>query len=82
MKGIWIKNQTKYSSGENYKIGKIEVGAWFNPLVSKGEPTIYRAQINLPGMKMNEGTIDFDDAEHARNRVESAIATWFKWLEH
>lgn len=81
LKGIWIRNQAKYSSGENYRIGKIDVGAWFNPVVSKGESTVYRAQVNLPSMEMKEATIDFPDAEQARKRVESAVATWFKWLE-
>lgn len=81
MQGVWKANTGKYTTGEVYWIGKINVGAWFNPVVSKGEPTKYRAMIELPGIKMKEGTTDFNNAEDAKKRVEAAVATWFKWLE-
>ncbi|MDO6966965.1 hypothetical protein [Rhizobium alvei] len=80
-KFVWKRNTAQYSTGEILYIGKIAVGGWFNPTVSKGDPTLYRARIDLPSLTMSRATIDFDNHEKARARVEAAVKTWFKWLE-
>lgn len=81
MQGIWERNTAKHSSGETYRIGKIVVGKWFNAIVSKGQPSLYRAMLDLPGLTMKPDTIDHPTPEAARARVERAVATWFAWLE-
>lgn len=81
MQGKWVRNTGRYASGEFYKIGKIKVGSWFNPTVSKGQPQIYRAVCDLPGITLKEGTTDFATAEEAKARLERAVATWFRWLD-
>lgn len=81
MKKEWKPTRAKYGSGEELWIGKIKVGAWFNPTVSKSEATKYRTQILLPGITLKEGTIDWTTADAAKARVERVVDTWFKWLE-
>lgn len=80
MQGKWARNTSKYGTGEIYKIGKIQVGSYFNATVSRGSPTVYRANVELPGIRMKAETTDFDNAEAAKIRVEKVVATWFNWL--
>ncbi|QWY83183.1 hypothetical protein [Rhizobium phage RHph_X2_24] len=81
IQGKWKQNTGRFASGEIYVIGKIKVGSWFNPSVARGDPTICRAAIDLPGIALKAGTTDFSTPEQARERVERAVATWFSWLE-
>lgn len=76
----WKRTRARYGSGEELWIGKINVGSWFNPVVPKGSPSKFRAMLHLPGLEMKPETVDHDDAESARQRVERAVDTWFKWL--
>lgn len=80
MQGKWERQTGKYQSGENYVIGKICVGSASYASVSKNEPAKYRAFLELPGLKMSEGSTDFSTIEQAKARVERAVNTWFSWL--
>lgn len=79
--GSWSRNQAKYSTGDIYMIGKVKVGSVYMATVSKGDPTIWRVAIELPGIRMKPGTTDFATEAGAKTRLENVVAAWFKWLE-
>ena len=81
MKGVWRINKAKYASGEEYMLGIVRVGCWFNPTVSKGNQIVYRVSIELPGINMKKGTTDYDTADKAKKRLEQAVENWFKWIQ-
>ncbi|MCG7507102.1 hypothetical protein [Mesorhizobium retamae] len=77
--GKWVKQTGPYQNGENFVLGKVVVGAAsYNGTRSRHDPKSYRASIELPGIKMKDGTTDFETLEEAKTRVEAAVATWFK----
>lgn len=81
MEKTWKPARGKYTCGEELWIGKIPVASWFNPVRSKGDPTAYRAQIDLPGIAMKKDRIEADSADEIKARIERVVDTWFKWLE-
>ncbi|WP_065091482.1 hypothetical protein [Rhizobium leucaenae] len=79
MRGTWEKQTGKYQLGENYRIGKIIVGSAFYRSGSRDDPAKYAVEINLPGIK--NPTDIYTNIDDAKNRLERAVAVWFKWLE-
>lgn len=81
MKKTWKPARGKYAHGEELWIGKVPVASWFNPIGRKGEPTMYRAEIKLPGISLKSGRETADSKDEIKARIERAVDTWFTWLE-
>lgn len=78
--GRWVPQTQQYSSGEDYFIGKVQVGsAFYNSTGSRAEPNKYSAAILLPGIK--QPAERYATLEQAKARLERAVAAWFGWLE-
>jgi hypothetical protein len=75
----WKPARGKYASGEELWIGdNICVGSWFNPTISKGEDTKYRASINLPSIAIKAEFVDHADRDRAKAVVERVVDRWFQ----
>lgn len=79
-KVVWTPNTAKFGSGFIGRIGKIKVGEVFYAVVARGEPAMYEASLTLPGIQM-KGTTRFSTAEAAMARVDTAVKSWFMFLE-
>lgn len=80
MQIIWKKpDEGNYASGERAWIGKIKVGGYVWDR-EQGSDNVYKCYLELPGIYMKPGSIRFATEAQARERIEKAIATWFKWL--
>lgn len=73
----WKPKRAKYGIGEELWIGRRCVGAWFNPTVSKGSPSIYRAVVHLPDFRLKEDVQDKDNRDDAKLIVERSVDAWF-----
>jgi len=81
MNKVWKKSKAKYGSGEELWIGRRCVGCWFNPVVSRGSETLFRAQTHLPSIAIRPELVDSPTSERARAVVEAIVDSWFKGLE-
>ncbi len=79
MQGKWERQTGKHQSGENYRIGKVVVGAAFYSTTTRDDPLKYAVRLDLPGIKSPEDR--YADIEPAKTRLERAVSTWFRWLE-
>lgn len=79
-KGIWSRDERRYSDRLLYTLGKVVVGCVDHPIVSKGEPRTSKAVLHVPGIALRKNTYSSD--EEAKVRVESAFRTWLSWLRN
>jgi hypothetical protein len=80
IKGVWEQQTGKYANGVNYKVGKIIMGsAFYSGARAKNDPTKYGSSVDLPGMRSR--ILYFESLEEAKQRVENAVAKWFKWVQ-
>lgn len=77
----WKSATERFSNANECYIGRVKVGYVFMPSRSRNDAPFYRAQIDLPGITMKEGTTDHPTEAAAMARLEAAIGTWFRWLE-
>lgn len=80
MKTKWVRKEQKYSTGEHLRVGRVNVGSYFNATRSRGEPQMYAVEILLPGIRLKEPA-KFATIEEAKKRLENAVYVWFKWIE-
>jgi hypothetical protein len=75
--GVWRKDEARHSQGELYWLGRICVGSTGYALQSRGAPTRYRAEVRLPGIKINEAAALQPTIEESKAVVERVVRTWF-----
>ena len=76
----WHKQTGRYQGGEDAKVGKWVVGAVIDSVsATRYDRDKYHAILFLPGIKNNRGL--YPDMAAARQRVEDAVAYWFKKTE-
>ena len=76
-KGAWKADTARHSTGDLYWLGPICVGSASYALQSRGEPTRYRAEVRLPGIKVAEGAALRPTMDEARSVVENVVRSWF-----
>ncbi len=76
-KGRWKPDEARHSTGNLYWLGPICVGSAGYALQSRGDPTRYRAEVRLPGIKVAESAALKPTMEEAQAVVESVVRTWF-----
>ncbi|MEZ2132495.1 MULTISPECIES: hypothetical protein [unclassified Sinorhizobium] len=77
--GAWERQTGKHQLGENFRIGKVVVGAAFYSSTTRDDPLKYAVRVDLPGIK--NPTDRYTNIEDAKARLERAVATWFRWLD-
>jgi hypothetical protein len=81
MKITWKPARGRHATGEELWIGKRCVGCYFQAVVPKGSPTIYRASIGLPSISIKPEFVDHRMPAQAKAVVERMVEIWFRSLE-
>ena len=73
----WLKQQTRYSDSHVCMLGKWIVGSvYYDGMVTKGDPCVYKATCLLPGIKDILG--HYQSREEAKAVVEKSVMHWAK----
>ena len=74
---VWEQQTHQYAQGYDAKVGKWIVGSVaFDSLRTKGSKAVHKARCRLPGIKESLG--NYEHESEARERVERAVAHWFR----
>lgn len=72
----WVRNETKFISGDRLFVGKWNVGGiHYNSLRAKNDPKKWKATCRLPGIKQNLG--DYESEEEAKTELIKVVDHWF-----
>lgn len=79
-KGEWREHPGRYTSGEFYRLGKIDVAeVSYMSARRKDDPHCWSLRILLPCIKPKQETyVDKDVAKAAAERI---VRTWFAWID-
>ncbi|MFU0504164.1 hypothetical protein [Pseudaminobacter sp. NGMCC 1.201702] len=80
MNAKWEKQTGQYQNGENYRVGRVIVGAaFYSGLVPRGDPKKYGCTCLLPGIK--QAPEHYETIDEAKARLERLVSAWFEWVQ-